>query len=519
MMTIRQSAAATAAWEGEFRQETRDHERIAFGGSMLLLASAFGNGLNYVFGVFLARMLGAEEFGLYALALTVFNMLTLTVVFGLDVGTVKFVSQHLANGQRARAGDTIVAAGILAFGSGVAAATVLASLAHPFAVALYDRPELARLLIVFSAAIPLATLTNVLLAALQACQTIRSTIFIKYLCEPVGKFALAAALLAAGFHLLGVLVSLLLVFAISAVLSIHAVYRIAFKDSSLPFRWNGWEAGSLVAYCLPLVISNMFGVVAPRSDILILGYWASPQEVGIYLAAFQTAAIISLVLGAFVTGSAPIIGRASSEQGQSRLKDSYQSVSRLSITVSLPIFCCLIMFGREILGMFGAEFPAGTTALVMLAVGQLFNNATGSANTVLLMGGHSRLVMINTFVMGLLLLSSTAAMIPHWGMTGAALAASITFVLTNVIRVMQVWRLHQVQPYTYELLKPMAAASVAAALVLCAQSYSMITSVPVLCFVFGLMYVSGLVACGINQQDRLVLRSLVSRFIVVFGKL
>lgn len=517
-MTTRQTAAA-ATLVGELcHQESRDHKTIAYGGGALLLASAFGNGLNYAFGIFLARTLGPEEFGLYALALTIFNMISLTVVFGMDIGAIKFVSHHLEGGQQAKARETLIAAASIAFGSGLVAAIGLALLAHPIAVTLYNKPDLVLSLLFFAAAIPLATLTLVLISTLQAYQTVRYTILIKYLWEPIGKFVLAGVLLWAGFQLLGVLISIVLAFAVSTVLSIHAVYRLAFSGSDGFLVWNMQEARTLLTYCLPLAVSNLFGAVAPRSDILILGYWANSQAVGIYLAAFQTAAIISLVLGAFITGSAPIISRAWSLQDRARMKDSYQAVSRFSITVSLPIFGCFILFASEILALFGPEFSAGTAALMLLAFGQIFNNATGSANTVLLMSGHSRLVMTNTIIMGVVLLAATATIIPFWGMTGAATAASTTFILTNLIRVIQVWQLHHVQPYTWDLAKPIAAAAAATGIVFLLHSSAVMIPSPVLGLALGLLYLSGLLLLGINQQDRLVLQSLLSRFRSYFGK-
>jgi O-antigen/teichoic acid export membrane protein len=488
-----------------------DGETIALNGGAVLLASAFGNGLNYVFGIFLARTLGPEEFGLYALALTIFNMVNLTVIFGMDVGTIKFISHHLVVGQQAKARQALIAATALAFGAGLLAAVGLGLFAHPIAVTLYKKPDLVLSLLLFAMAIPLVTLTNVLISSLQAYQTVRHTILIKYLWEPIGKCFLAGLLLFAGWQLLGVLISIVLTFAVSAVLSIYAVYRLAFKGSNDLLLWNMQEARTLLSYCLPLVISNVFGVIAPRCDILILGYWAPAEEVGIYLAAFQTAAIISLVLGAFITGSAPIISRAWSQQDRSRMSESYQAVSRLSIMASLPIFCSLVLFSREILGIFGPEFSAGATALTLLAFGQVFNNATGSANTVLLMSGHSRLVMTNTIIMGIVLMAATAAVIPFWGMTGAAVAASTTFILTNVIRVIQVWHLHRVQPYTWALAKPIAAAAAAAGIVMMLHNSAMMLPSPLLGLALTMLYLSGLLLLGLNQQDRVVLQSLLSK--------
>jgi O-antigen/teichoic acid export membrane protein len=173
-----QTAAATTLVEELCHQESRGHKTIAYGGGALLLASAFGNGLNYAFGIFLARSLGAEEFGLYALALTIFNMVSLTVVFGMDIGTIKFVSHHLGEGQYDKVGETLVAAASMAFGSGLIAAIGLALLAQPIAVVFYNKPKLVPSLIFFAAAIPLGTLAIVLLSTLQAFKIISYIIII-----------------------------------------------------------------------------------------------------------------------------------------------------------------------------------------------------------------------------------------------------------------------------------------------------------------------------------------------------
>ena len=510
-MTAHQATPTTTLAGDLPQRESRDISIIAQGGSALLLASAFGNGLNYAFGIFLARTLGAEEFGLYALALTIFNMVSLTAVFGMDSGTTKFVSHHLVEGQHGKARESLIAAAAIAFGSGLVAAIGLAVLAHPIAVTLYDKPHLLQSLLYFSAAIPLATLTMVLISTLQAYQTVRYTILVKYLWEPVGKFILAGGLLWAGFQLLGVLISIVIVFAVSAALSINAVRQLAFARSDCLVAWNWREARVLFSFCLPLVVSKIFGVVAPRSDILILGYWVSVGEVGVYLAAFQTAAIMSLVLSAFDTSLGPIISRAWSQQDRARMRESYQAVSRLSIMAALPIFCCLLLFSNEILRIFGSEFVDGRWALMILALGQVFNTATGSANTVLLMSGHSRLVMTNTVVMGVLLLAATAMIIPFLGITGAALAAATVFILTNVIRVSQVWRLHHVQPYSTDLAKPVAAASLATGIILMLFHVAPSLSSPALALAFSLLYVAGIWLLGVSRQDRLIFESLVSR--------
>jgi len=509
-MTPSQSVAVVPTVGNIGQRESHDHKTIAYGGGLLLLASAFGNGLNYIFGIFLARTLGPDEFGLYALALTLFNILTLAAVFGVDIGAVKFVSHHLVEGQLRKAKAILVAAASMALSSGVIAAIGLALLAPPLAQTMYGKPELALSFRLFAIAIPFATVTIVLISALQAFQTVRYTIIIKYLWEPIAKFVLAALTIFAGYQLLGVISGIILTLTISAALAIRAARRLVSNGEESLESWNSQEAKALFIYCLPLAVSTGFGIVAPRSDILILGYWTNASDVGIYLAAFQTAAIMALVLSAFDTGLAPIISRAWSVQDRTRMGESYRVVARLSLTVSLPIFCCLMLFSSEVLSLFGPEFVKGTTALILLASGQIVNNVTGSANTVLLMSGHSRTVMTNTIAMGVVLVATTATFIPFWGINGAAIGASATFILTNVIRSLQVWWLHHVQPYSWDLAKPITAAASASILILIFRSSFSLPS-PVLAVIMGMVYLIVLWLLGISQQERIILESLLSR--------
>lgn len=498
----------TLATEPHNASETFDIKTIVYSGGALLFASAVGNGMSYAFGIYLARTLGASDFGLYALALTLFNILTFSVVFGMDNGAIRFISRHLAERQPDKARATLLTTLAIAFGTGLLAAIILAVSAKALAVNLYGKPALVTSLLFFAAAVPFATVAIVLLSSLQAYQTVRYTILIKYLWEPVAKFVLSAAALWAGYQLIGVLSAIVFTLVASAALALHAAWRVAFEHSITRPILHRHEVKELLSYCFPLAISNLFGVVAPRSDILILGYWTNSQEVGIYLAAFQTAAVMSLVLGAFNTALAPIIGRAWSQQDGCRVKESYQAVSRISATVSLPIFCILIIFTQDILSLFGPVFLGGTTVLIILAVGHLFNSGTGSANTILLMSGHSHLVMTNTVSMGMALLLATAIAIPLWGMTGAAVAASSTFIITNVLRVFQVWKLHRLQPYTWSLIKPSTAAVVSCGVVLIAQQAGDVFPRPFLALILGVTYLWILVLLGMHEEDRLLLQTL-----------
>ncbi|MBX3237148.1 MAG: flippase [Nitrospiraceae bacterium] len=486
-------------------------EQLVVAGSAVLLASLFGNGLNYLFGVFLARTLGAEQFGLYALGLTFFSTLVLVVPMGTETGTVRFISERRERHELAGVEDIVLQAIAVTVLASVLVAICLAGLAPLISERLYAKPGLTNVLALFAWAIPLSAVTAVLLAVLQAHQTLRPLIAVRYVWEPVGKFLLAATLLWAGWGLAGVLGAIVLTLSTSLVLAFYFLRKSVPNLVRRGGRRGFLGTGAFLAYCLPLAVAALFGVVTPRTDIFMLGSWATAQEIGMYQAAFQTASALALILGALEASLTPFFGQMHARGDIDGLRHLYQTASKLVLMCTMPLFVVLAVFNREMLSLFGPEFAAGGFVLSILAAGQLLSSAGGSPNNLLLMAGHSRLVMWNTVGMGLFSIGVFALLIPFWGLRGAAIGAAISQVAGVALRIAQVWRLHGIHPFTQHLLKPLCAGAVAAGFALIVRPAMMTAWWPALAIGTGLVYVAVLIGLKIEVQDKQALGALVTK--------
>ena len=480
-------------------------------GAALLVFSALGNGMNFLFMMFLARQLGMQDFGLYALGLTIFNTVLLLVTTGIDTGAVKFTAEYQAVGDHSMARRMVSAISLVGGVIGVVACAGLAGASWLLANEVYHKPGLTLALLGFAAAIPCALMTALLLSTLQACHTVRYTVLIKYIWEPVGKWSLAAIALVAGWGLAGVVGALVVTMIVSAALTVLALLRVANVSCKDLRAVQQQDVAVLGSYCLPLLLANLFGVLGPRTDVMVLGYWLPSEAVGVYLAAFQTAAMLALVLGAFDLVFAPMMSRAWAVKDERTVRECYEAVHRIAVMVSIPLFTLLVVFGGEVLALFGPGFSAGVTALSVLAFGYLFNSASGCANTVLLMTGRSRLVLVNTIFYGTVLMAATCLLIPVWGLLGAALSASLCSIGLNVLRVWQVWRLHRMVPWTVGMVKPVAAgAAMMAALWLLKPWVS-----PVFYLPMGaagcVFYLAMLCAARLEADDRLIVAETLSK--------
>ncbi|MBX3330104.1 MAG: oligosaccharide flippase family protein [Nitrospira sp.] len=481
----------------------------------MFIASGVGNGLNYLFSMGLARVLGPVEFGLYAIGVTYFNILSQIAPLGAAIGVIKFVSESMARNERAYAYDTIKLAIKITLISSMLIAAILAAGAMPISHYLYSKPDLRPVLILFAIAIPFAASTTVLVSALQALQIIKPTILIKYVWEPVGKVVLAGATLFMGYHLLGAVAAIGLVIAVGTYMAIRVLQAESFSGITKTESAKASRFQEFVLFSSPVAISNIFGVVAPRSDILILGYWVSAQEIGVYLACLQTAGIITLVLGAFETAFAPFIARVLMLNDEGQLKTVYQSLSRLVVLFTVPLWVLLNMLADPILGSFGDAFRAGWVPLAILTTGHLVSSMASSPNHILLMGGHSQTVMLNTIIIGVLQIVVSLILVQYLGTVGAAVAATGALLTITLTRVFQVWRRYHILPVSIHLLKPVVGGMVMMVTIFIARQILGPAPYGLDILIIGALGLAAYLGCqlvfGLESSEKSLIESLIKR--------
>ena len=491
--------------------KTSMHEatpHLATSSLIILLASVFGNGLNYLFGMYFARALGPADFGLYALGITVFNIVVLFAPLGMETAVMKFVSQQAGSDGMAPALKTILSGVGVAAGFGVLLALCLSFSSDLLARTLFGKPELSPVLSLLALGVPLAAVSTVVLSSIQALGQIRMMALIRNGLEPVGKFLLAGIAVSIGFGLAGVLGALLTVFLVSLVISVRYLRRLTdfrFERRVVP---GGLEAKALLAFSLPLVISNLFGIVAPRSDMLAIGSYLASQDIAVYAVAAQTAAVLALILNAFDAAIMPTIGGLLARQKAGQLAGASKAASRWAFTLSFFVFVQLALFGGDILRLFGPTFESGAVCLAILALGHLVGSAAVSSTGIVLMSGHSKLIMLNSIVIGVVLIGSNFFLVPRFGIVGAACATSFCVAANSLLCVMEAKRLSGIIPYSLEHLKPIAAAALALAAGFLFKSTLAAGSPFLLAPLVAVVYGGALLAMGLHDGDRRAFASL-----------
>jgi O-antigen/teichoic acid export membrane protein len=179
----------------------------------------------------------------------------------------------------------------------------------------------------------------------------------------------------------------------------------------------------------------MADVVMTFSDVLILGLFVTASDVGIYTAAARTALLTRFLLLANSAVAAPrfaALHAAHDKEGMARLAVRSTMLTTLS---SVPVLLMFVIFPSPILSVFGPQFEVGAQVLIILTLGQFVNAATGPVGYLLNMSGFHQVEGHIAIAGALITVGLCFALIPPWGIAGAAAANAIATASCNLLRV------------------------------------------------------------------------------------
>lgn len=243
--------------------------------------------------------------------------------------------------------------------------------------------------------------------------------------------------------------------------------------------------------------------------MLIMGYLGTATDVGFYGAALRVGVVSSAIFLAFTTVFTPVISDLYNRHFSQQLHLLYKTVSRWIFICTLPMVLLQLLFADPIMNMFGSQFAAGSKALMILALSQLVNAASGPAGYMVLMSGRSRLELLNISVALAINAAACFLLIPQYGVVGAALANLAASFAINLMRAAQVWFFMRMHAYNRGYLKPALAGAAAAIVADQAGRFIDTSSGPAqviaLASMMLLVFLAGILLLGIDAEDKAVL--------------
>jgi O-antigen/teichoic acid export membrane protein len=182
-------------------------------------------------------------------------------------------------------------------------------------------------------------------------------------------------------------------------------------------------------------------------DVLLVGAIAGPRNAAVYAAISRLSVIGAYGLQGVGMVVAPRFSALVTAGDRARLEHLYQVATWWTLIVSAPLYMLLLVFAPMCAQIFGHGYRQGATALAVLAVAGLVNLGTGNVMVLLLMAGKSSWTLIDAAGSMVVNLALNILLIPHFGVTGAAIAWSVSIVGTNVVALFQLHRSLGLRPF------------------------------------------------------------------------
>ncbi len=504
-------------WEDddEGRSDQASLTHLAKGAAINFSGSIGKKVILYGYTVVLARLLMPSELGNYFLMATIVTIAGLVATAGMGFGVVRYVSMYVGEGSYRNARRALQTGLRLALPISFAATAVLLFMAPRLADILFDGSSTAMQgLRIFSLAVPFWVAAKLFNATTQGMHYMQYQVYSRDFGEQVSKVALSVAFLLLGAGLIGVVWANVGALCIATALAAFFAFRIL-PAADPGERETAFPTREMLSYSAPMAGANILNQALLWSDLLLLGYLSTSANVGFYGAAMRLATATTIVLGAFCIVFMPMISDLSNRQELDKLGALFKTVTRWVFTISLPVFLLLVLFAIPIMSVFGSAYVAGSAALALLALGKMFDSASGPIGHMVIMSGHSRLELMNVALTLAINVTLCFLLIPRVGMVGAAVANASGYFVLNFTRAVEIWLLMHIQAYDHGYLKPVAAALVSVAMVFLARW--MIPGSEGLFVLIGLalaqvaVYVGCLLLLGLNEQDRMIIGVIKSR--------
>ncbi len=392
--------------------------------SIITVISTFATaGLGAVFYLLLARLIGAREYGLFSVVVSILTVIVTFTDVGMGQGLVKFVAEN-SSGDKYQ--PYIKIALFTKIAIGLAVSLVLWMFAKPLAISLLHQPEVTKLLPIAGWGILSIMLFSLSIFVFQGLQK-----FILWGGLQVWANFFRLVLFAFLFWLIKINAHWGLVLFVSAPLSGFLLSWIWLpKNISQAkvtsshwhsfWNFNKWTAAFSIAATL-----------VSRLDILLTARFLTLSQTGVYAMATTMVAFLPQLSSAIGAVTAPKFASFSdSDHSQVYLRKA----TLFSIGTSTLVGAAMIPVAMFVVRFTGRDFTGAIAPfLVLLGSLSIFTFLNPVRDSILYFYHRPHFFFWVSLVQGLVLLVSGLILIPAWGVLGTAASVLVSHLVLAVL--------------------------------------------------------------------------------------
>lgn len=412
---------------------------LAKGAGVTAIGMIISKTLSYFYRISIARFIGPEAYGQLSLALMVVGISSTIAYLALGQGLMKFIPEFRAREDFASIKGAVLSTLHMTIPVSAILWAIVFFGADFIAITFFNSPAVTPLIQILSFTIIIDVLRRTFFDTTLGFNKIIYRTGTTQILQNIIQLGLTIILLLLGFEVASAAWGWLAGAVVSMILGFYFLERKVGPVINSKVKPN-YQHQKLLRFSAPLLLSGMIGNLMGWADTGFLGYYMTDLEVGLYNAALPTAMLITIPHSAI--GSLAITSFSElKERNEKKIQASMQTATRWVFSMVFPSFLILILFSNKVLQiLWGGQYTEASTALSILAAGYLISALVGRVGSFLQSKGYTRYILYNNVAALTLNIILNIALIPLYGILGAAIATATSTILTNVLMFLEVWK-------------------------------------------------------------------------------
>jgi O-antigen/teichoic acid export membrane protein len=428
-------------------------QKITKGTTIVFIGTIVGLFLGFVGRIILVRYTTQIEYGIYSLAFTIFSIFVVIATLGLSEGSTRYIACFRGKGEDENVRGVVSSSIKIALAASIPLAAISFFVSDFISLNIFHTPELSTPLKIFSITIPFSVLLSVFIAIFRGFDRVDAKVYFQDVLRPVLFLLFLIAVVLFNISFIGVFYAHIL--SIAATCVVLVMYTL--KRYSLVAGTNDVGnpmTGKLLSFSIPLLAVSMLMMVMSWTDTLMLGYFKTPDVVGVYNVALPLANLLPVILLSMNFIYVPIVSKLYSKNLIEEMKRNFVVLTKWIFLLTLPLFFVLFLFPDAVLNLlFGSRYIGASLALQILATASFCNAALGFPYSTLIVIGKSKFLMYVFLISAIINIILNIVLIPPMGIVGAAIASGLSVVVAKILNTIKLYKISTIHPFTKNYLK------------------------------------------------------------------
>lgn len=402
--------------------EIEDKKKFSLDVGWAFIASIIPLGVGLLLRIFFGNYLGPAGLGLYSLALIFYTVATMVGSLGIPTATVKYVAEY--RDKRDQLNSFISCSYVNSIIFGVLFFLLFYFLA-PYIAGFFNKPELTTAIQIVSLGLPFYILSYTVFRLFNGLRRMGSYSFgLIFRSVLILIFSVTFIFMDMGVN--GTMWAIV----ISEVVTTVAVLILSRNIFSFMLIDYLKETRELITFGVQVLITDGTFFLDINIDTIIVGYFLTSQQVGIYSIAVMFAQLLFIIPGAMAQVTYPMLTEFYHKDLTSAMKSTLSKSMKYSFYVSSLLGLGVILFSSNIIALLLPPiFQEAVIPLTIIVFSLILYAPTTSIGSLWNAVGKPYIMSIMGIIFVALNAIVNIALIPIYGIMGAAIATSTTYLI------------------------------------------------------------------------------------------